>query len=257
MTAVNCKVFLRIMHQFSAARLKEINRRIGNRKWYRNRKYELAVYFSRYCSVLRIQLFFRTALRNKIQHDCEATNDTCPITLEEFSDPDNASKKTFVHLGVRFFAEDFCRYIVANVNFRNPVKQVLMKRRDVVRLRRLVDQDEDLLFMYDNRDALGQRHKEQTNLVQYLENDCAASISYVLCFANCHIDLLVHQLNNHRFSFYSTFLDLFDIDALRARACLGYLKDLVTAFPAERVQSETHRDCVNEFVDIFIHFFFS
>jgi hypothetical protein len=189
------------------------------------------------------------------------TNDCCPITLDAFNDEDNQDRQTFVHLGIRFFAQDLAHFIVCNVNFKNPVRQIEMKRRDVVLLHQVINYNlltvphNSIVYFYDNRQLLLMKHKENLNLIQFVENECSNIIHSFTTFSDAHIDIFIHQLNSHRFAFYQTFVDLYNTDPMRGKACLSAMKD-IALLPSIIYRTEEHRHNIMNFIDVFINAFY-
>ena len=207
--------------------LREMVRKIGNKKWYSLRKPNLVSVLMMYRSACIIENFFKMVLqkhRDSVLETNIKDGSKCPITLDLVSEIDK--NNIFVHDGVAFSKKELYEYIMISVDFCNPITRKMMSYFDIERLSLLSD-NLNILDKYKNRIYLRKIEVESIRDFSFWEIELD---NLLIRLARLYYDQGTEAFNDAYLKFHNTWVEMRRICRNRTLVILMSLKQRADSF---------------------------
>ena len=127
--------YTKVFSENTVSVLRQKARSAGTKGWYSLRKGNLASAVIIHDAAVTVTNFFRRVVDAKrlgVYESHARNNATCPISLTLVTDLENDD--VFVHAGIVFSKQSLLDFMLATVDFRNPVTRTMMHLYDIERL---------------------------------------------------------------------------------------------------------------------------
>jgi len=218
--------------------LREMTRKIGNKKWYSLRKANLVCVVLIHRSACIICKFLKSVSQKKrdfILKTSRNDGSKCPITLDLISEI--SDKDIFVHDGVVFSKDHLAEYVMVSIDFSNPITRNMMNYFDIERLS--LPNFPELLDKYEDRVYLRYREVEAIRDFSFWETELD---NLFLCLGHLYYEQGTQSFRDTREKFHNTWEEMKRIDRNRTLIVVTSLKQ-----SASRFRGRTRR-----WMDIFI-----
>lgn len=212
--------------------LREMVRKIGNKKWYSLRKPNLVSVVMVYRSACVIEIFFKTVLqkhRDSVLETNIRDGSKCPMTLDLISDIDRSN--IFVHDGVTFSKKELYEYMMVSVDFCNPITRKMMSYFDIERLSLqnpvMVPGNLNILDKYNNRIYLRGLEVESIRDFSFWEIELD---NLLIRLARLYYDQGTEEFNDAYLKFHNTWTEMRRICRNRTLVILISLKQRADSF---------------------------
>ncbi len=148
--------------------LRQMNRRIGTRRWYRMNKDELVSTLVLHHLAEKIQRFFKFYVMVGVDGDSEdesgsGSNKICPISLAPMAEV--PQRYRYRHSNCWFDRSVLALHMSKTSDFIHPVTRVEFREEDILRI------DPGLIRQYKDREKLRAAVAEDMSMVQTVENE--------------------------------------------------------------------------------------
>ena len=209
--------------------LREMVRKIGNKKWYSLRKPNLVSVVMVYKSACIIEKFFKMVLqkhRDSVLETNIMDGSRCPMTLDLIRDINRVN--IFVHDGVAFSKKELFEYMIISVDFCNPITRKMMSYFDIVRLSlQNPSGDLNILDKYNNRIHLRNLELESIRDFSFWEIELD---NLLIRLARLYYDQGTEAFNDAYLKFHNTWMEMRRICRNRTLVILMSLKQRADGF---------------------------